>query len=230
MVFDVGANVGQMALPILVSGIPELVVLIDANPQALAQAAENVFRNGLWARTRFVCAFASDRGGTTVRFWTVGTGQAGSFLPEHAATASRTGSSSEVSTVTLDEVCSWVGCCPDFVKVDVEGAEWMVLEGARDLAAGRRARFLVEMHSCPALSMKENAERVLRWCQEVGYGAWYLAQTEELTSAEQIAHRGRCHLLLQPVEWEYPEWLKGVRQGAQLDFAVSPTRRKEAEH
>lgn len=68
IVFDVGSNVGQAALPMLVSGGPELVVLIDANPRALAYAAENIFRNGLWHRARFVCAFAAERGGTPSAF------------------------------------------------------------------------------------------------------------------------------------------------------------------
>jgi SAM-dependent methyltransferase len=63
IVFDVGSNVGQAALPMLLTGVPELVVLIDANPQALAYAAENIFRNGLWRHSQFVCAFVGATGG-----------------------------------------------------------------------------------------------------------------------------------------------------------------------
>jgi hypothetical protein len=145
----------------------------------------------------------------------VGTGAAGSSCPQHAVTAARADSRFEVPTITLNEVCSWLGVCPDFVKIDVEGAESMVLDGSRDFVSGKQTRFLVEMHSNPTLRMSANAERVLKWCSEMGYKAWYLAEAVELTSAEQIAHRGRCHLLLQPVDWEYPEWLRGIRQGAE---------------
>lgn len=52
------------------------------------------------------------------------------------------------------------------------------------------------------------------WCAEVGYGAWYLKEHVRLTQPEPIAHRGRCHLLVQPSDWEYPEWLRSIPQGA----------------
>lgn len=52
-------------------------------------------------------------------------------------------------------------------------------------------------------------------------GAWYCANKEELTDPEQIAHRGRCHLLLQPGAWEYPDWLRNISQSAPLSQALT---------
>ena len=52
----------------------------------------------------------------------------------HAKSASSVQSSIEVKTVTLDYLYSFYGLKPDLVKIDVEGAETLVMEGAIKLA------------------------------------------------------------------------------------------------
>lgn len=215
-IFDVGANSGYTAvLAMLCPGVRE-VVLFEPSPDALLIAAQNLIRNQLCARARFVCAFVSDRGGETAQFWTVGAGAAGSMYAGHALTASRAGSSIDVPTITLDEACDAYATEPDLVKIDVEGAEAQVLGGARKLAARGRTRFLVEMHSNPELTMAANAATALSWCDASGYAAWYLARHARLSEPEQIQARGRCHLLLQPADWPYPSWLTDIGQSASL--------------
>jgi hypothetical protein len=111
--------------------------------------------------------------------------------------------------------------------VDVEGAESKVLEGCQRIARQGRTRFLVEMHSNDELAMTENARLILAWCEQLDYAAWYLKIHEELTTPEQLQDRGRCHLLLQPAGWDYPDWLKGIEQGASLrnvKTAIAGTR------
>ncbi len=56
-VFDIGANVGYTALLASFSPRLEAIVLVDANPNALAIAAENLIPNHLEAKARFLCAF-----------------------------------------------------------------------------------------------------------------------------------------------------------------------------
>ena len=225
VIFDVGANRGDMALLALLCPDVSDVVLIEPNADALVIAAENIVRNRLSARVRFVCAFASDSGGSTARLWTVGSGAAGSMYSTHAKTAARAGKSIEVPTVTLDELASAYSLLPDFVKIDVEGAEGLVLSGAKRCAANHRTRFLVEMHSNPELPMTANAAKVLGWCNELGYSAWYLARGSRLDTPNEIKDRGRCHLLLQPADWPYPPWLVGIPQSAGLSEVVIESRR-----
>lgn len=38
-----------------------------------------------------------------------------------------------------------------------------------------------------------------------------------LEKAEDIAHRGKCHLLLLPVNTEYPDYLKSIEQNKNLN-------------
>lgn len=216
VVFDVGANVGQAALIILMSDSIEHLVLIEANPVALAVAAENLIRNRLSAKANFVWAFASSVLGEDVTLWTVGTGSAGSRYQTHAKTAASKKSSLDVVSVTLDYLSDMYGIVPDLVKIDVEGAEYDVLQGSRGIASKAQARFLVEMHSNSQLPMIENATNVLRWCEDVTFRAWYLKEHCALQNAQQIQHRGRCHLLLQPKEWKFPDWLVDVQQSDDL--------------
>jgi hypothetical protein len=62
---------------------------------------------------------------------------------------------------------------------------------------------------------------VLAWCQATGYAALYLAEGAWLESPDRIAGRGRCHLLLQPAAWPYPDWLKGIKQSDRLEAAMA---------
>ena len=224
VIFDVGANRGDMALlALLCPGVRE-VVLVEPNPEALVIAAENIVRNKMSRGVRFVCAFMSDVGGSTTRLWTVGAGAAGSMYAGHARTATRSGQSIEVPTVTLDDLVASYAVLPDFVKIDVEGAEGLVLSGAKHCASIHRTRFLVEMHSNPELPMTVNADRVLSWCSEVGYSAWYLAGGVRLSTPDRVKDRGRCHLLLQPTDWPYPSWLEGIPQSAPLEMVLAAGR------
>ncbi len=211
-VFDVGSNVGYTALIALLANKSSKVVLLDANPKALVRAASNIIYNGLSHRCHFVNGFISNKVSEKVKFYTVGTGSAGSSSSDHAKTAALLNSWFWVTTTSLNEVASYLNFEPDFIKIDVEGAEYEVLLGATSLLK-KPIRIMVEMHSNKDLSMLKNATNILNWCKEVGYASWYMAEGIKMESPERISHRGRCHLLLQPKEMEYPDFLKGVKQG-----------------
>ncbi|MGH2361385.1 MAG: FkbM family methyltransferase, partial [bacterium] len=149
---------------------------------------------------------------------------AGSMYAGHARSAAKAGRSVEAPTVTVDHLCDLYTTVPDLMKIDVEGAENEVLRGSKRCARHAKTRFLVEMHSPPELPMVKNAARVLAWCEEVGFAAWYLADETRLEKPAQVGHRGRCHVLLQPSAWPYPEWLKGIKQSADLEAALASTK------
>ncbi|MCK6581030.1 MAG: FkbM family methyltransferase [Anaerolineae bacterium] len=220
-VFDIGCNIGNASLIMLLSPSPQSIVLVDPNPDALSIAAEHLIKNTLSHYARFVCAFVSDKQDEQVAFWTVGAGAAGSMYSAHAKSASKAQQSTRVSTTTVDALCARFGVTPDLIKVDVEGAERLVLAGASACAAQHKTRFFVEVHSNPDLPMVENAEYLLKWCAEHDYAAWYLRDKIRLTSPDPVADRGRCHWLLQPASWEFPSWLMPLEQGAPLEKALA---------
>ncbi len=213
--FDVGANVGFTALIAGLSGM-ERMLLIDPNPTALSRAATNLIYNNLAAHCSFVAAFVSDKPGETIPFYTVGAGAAGSMYRGHAQTAAASGSVIQVPTTTVDKLVEEQNWVPDFIKIDVEGAEAKVLAGAYQTARTARPWFMVEMHSPPELPMKENAALVLDWCRENSYTAWYMKEAVVMDRPEMIAHRGKCHLLLLPEGEVFPKALAAIPQRAQI--------------
>lgn len=223
VVFDIGCNLGQSSLLLLYPGTVRRIVMVDANPASLSVAAENLITNGLSPFAVFVSAFVSDRPDQSVDFYSLSTGGASSMYAGHAASAAAAGSHTRAPTTTVDALAEIHGLSPDLIKVDVEGAEGLVLEGARRTAESRQAKLLIEMHSNPELTMADNARRILEWCRQTSYTAWYLKDKTELQSPDTIAHRGRCHLLLAPEEAPFPEYLRSLEQGAPLERVELPS-------
>jgi FkbM family methyltransferase len=217
-IFDIGANVGFDALLMFSSTTRvDQIVLVEPNPEALCLAAEHLIRNHLSASARFVAAFASDIADEKQMFWTLGTGAAGSGYRSHAKTAARAESAFVVPTVTVDRLCDIYAIVPEFIKVDVEGAEYKVLVGSSKCLSERKTRLLVEVHSNPELPMRDNAGRIIEWCRSHGLGAWYLKEHRILEDPDHVVTRGRFHMLIQPKEWPYPDWIRRIAQGDAIE-------------
>jgi len=220
VVFDIGCNVGYTAIIALIQNPNRQIVLVDPNPKALEKAATNLIGNGLANKVNFMASFVSNSTDETVKFYTVGSGAAGSMYASHAETASSMNSFLEVNTVTLDYIASYYNLKPDLVKIDVEGAETLVMQGASKLANESKCTFFVEMHNVKDLGMEAAGQLMMDWCLENGYRAWYLKTGELLDHAAKIKDRGKCHLLLLPQEKQYPEYLKGIKQNAPLPNSI----------
>lgn len=215
-IFDIGANIGQSALMAKVQGVHKRLLLADANPEALALAAKNLIINNLSGACEFVPAFVGDHPDEEITFFTVGVGAAGSMYRGHAVTAANTGQSLRVLTTTLDIIFAQCGWTPEFVKIDVEGAESKVLEGGTQLAALQQTWFMIEMHSPPELPMIQNAALVLAWAQQHDYEAWYMRDACRLIAPNMLSDRGRCHILLLPKGINYPPELAQIRENSPL--------------
>ncbi len=108
----------------------------------------------------------------------------------------------------------------DADSAEVEPAESDALEGAKELIRQSSPRVIVEMHSPPELPMVENCRRILGWCQQVGYRAYYLKEYSQIFAPDPIAHRGRCHLLLIPDKAEFPVWLRQIPESSTLNMGM----------
>lgn len=216
IIFDIGANVGYTALLALIQKPEKRYVLVDPNPLALADASKNLILNSLGVNASYYPAFVSNVRGEEIKFYTIGSGAAGSMFKSHARTAASINEYTTVETVTLDDIWKFYGINPDLIKIDVEGAEGLVLEGAKELALKVKPTFLVELHALKELTMEKNADSILVWCKKTHYKAWYLKDGTILKQASTIRNRGKCHLLLLQKERMFPKYLVNINQYSQL--------------
>jgi len=216
LIFDIGANIGLSSLFAKVQNPEKQILLVDPNPEALSIAAKNLITNNLSVNTEFISAFVSNKIDTEIDFYTIGSGAAGSMYKGHAESAAAIGESFKVKTLTIDHLVEAVNWLPKFVKIDVEGVEALVLQGAVKTASQMKTVFMVEMHSPSELPMRENAALVIEWASQVGYQAWYMRDAVALSESAQIADRGKCHLLLMPKGQVYPDALAQIPQRAPI--------------
>jgi len=154
LVLDVGANLGAYTL--LFGhwvGATGRVVAFEPAPEPRRGLERHVALNGMAGRV-VVRAEAVSAAKGTARFG--GTGPNG-----HDRLTDSTEGSFEVTTTSIDAFCEETRTRPHLIKVDVEGAELAVLQGARETirAAGPGLKLFVEMHPelWPALGTSRDA-------------------------------------------------------------------------
>ncbi len=144
---DVGANRGQFSIPL--SRNFERVIAVEPNPSLMIRGKNiQILR----------CALSDSFGQTNLYIdqhpvnpnWSLDTiMDSFSYRPGHDPGINeelRGRKSIRVATRTLDSIMSALGQV-DLVKIDVEGAEFLVLKGAREsLSSGRILNIVVEVH------------------------------------------------------------------------------------
>jgi len=148
-VYDVGANIGFFT--ILCSrlvGPTGRVYAFEPIPQNLATLKHNIALNGL-TNVVVVEKALSSRTGTAAMFvspWSAFHSlnvEGASKQDNHGAEAGEI----VVETVTLDEFVQGEGVAtPDLLKIDVEGAELIVVDGMRETLRGKQPLLLCELH------------------------------------------------------------------------------------
>ena len=144
-VFDVGANLGLMAIPVLNACASCRVVSFEPSPNSLSFLRQTMSGAAFGDRWVLIDKALSDRSGELD--FTVGSPEDALFegfrSGDHIA-AART---IPVKVSTLDDEWRALGRPRvSAVKIDVEGAEQQVLDGGRALLAEQRPSVLLEWH------------------------------------------------------------------------------------
>jgi FkbM family methyltransferase len=189
VVLDVGANVGVLAMIMARwCGPKGHIHAFEPNPNPKQVLIEHLRLNGLSNRVT-VCPLAlSDVDGTTTFY---ATGISGKSALSNA-NIGLDAEEFQVPVTTIDAYCHSLNIRPSLIKIDVEGFEFSVLNGARNTLKEVRPSVLIELHpmNWPALGIDTH---------------WAAAQLTELnytvTAVENqtsmLSEHG--HVMLEPI-------------------------------
>lgn len=145
-VFDVGAHVGEYAVPLAVD-TDRSVVAFEPNPVSAERLARNARRNGVEGRVSLRRTGVGAE--TATREFYRSTFSKCSSLDRNAATrwGARVAAVESVPVRRIDDVVREAPLpSPDGIKVDVEGHELAVLRGATRTIEASRPLLVVEVH------------------------------------------------------------------------------------
>jgi FkbM family methyltransferase len=156
VVFDVGANVGYFSLlAAKLAGAGGAVFAFEPLPGNVATLRRNASLNPGLAPIEVVPAAVGASGGHAHMASSFG-GLTASFVDTGAPGATA------VAVVSLDEeVAAGRLPPPDFVKIDVEGAEALVLAGMTHVLESNRPVVLVELHGDKASPLRREVDALL---------------------------------------------------------------------
>ncbi len=137
-IVDIGAHHGAFSVCALRGGGHNIRLLsVEPSPQALAvlEAQKSIHRNEQW--TLHPVALMDSEGETILE-----TGWSNMLVPDNSFHPGSPAHQVTVATRTLDELCRSERATPDLIKIDVEGLEGHVLDGATRTLEARPVIFL----------------------------------------------------------------------------------------
>ena len=168
---DIGAHDGYCSLKgARIVGPAGRVLAVEANPEMVTVLEKNIQASG--ARGIQVLPFAcSDNEGVLTLFSASQSNTGSSSLSKaNASQYGEPGQSYQVASRTLDAIIQKAGVSRvDLVKVDVEGAELLILKGALETLAHYRPALLLELDDQLLQPMGTSAAEVTEFLRAYGY-------------------------------------------------------------
>ena len=149
---DIGANFGFFAC-LMARHCPDgRVIGVEAERRIADLARDNLFINNLYGRADILCAAASDSVEPVTLYRRTSRSGNTSIVDVGAAHTTLLGEPAvepfEVTGVRIDDLAERLGGRIDFIKIDVEGAEPLVLAGAKETIR-RNPRLTIVMEWSP---------------------------------------------------------------------------------
>lgn len=211
-VFDVGANVGATSLVMAESLDPKgIIYSFEASEATCVVQHENLVLNGV-SNVEIVNACVSDDSGSPIEFYWEGISSRSS-----SKSPSKFGPSIRLikAVVSIDDFAANRKCSPDFVKVDVEGAEASVIRGMVSTLKTHHPQVVVELHSWPECPLATNVGDILPIVESADYVMHDLVTLQPVETAkffegcptpkDCVQAGGR--VLLLPKGEKLPAWL-----------------------
>ena len=191
-VVDAGCSFGILTcLMARMVGAGGSVHCFEANEEVLGWAREIVKENVPGGGVRFVHACLSDRTGGEADFyvvpgkWSVASTRNTDIVQFHPESERR-----RVPMLTLDDYCEGAGIAPRCIKLDVEGSECLVLEGARKTLERHHPALVVETHGLEIEGIGGSVGELCAALEGMGYELTDLVSLQRVTGEEYSRENG----------------------------------------
>jgi len=172
-VLDVGGHVGFFALAAaLRTGPTGHVHVFEPTPETVRILERHIKLNGWEDRVTVFPGVMADKDGE-MTFYTHGTSMASSLSRANTVDLNperpKQAESLTVPAITLDSYCHSNDIRPDVIKIDVEGAELLVLQGGRAVLGSCKPVILCEVHTRHLANCGGSPQQFERFVDELGY-------------------------------------------------------------
>lgn len=177
LVFEIGSNIGQYSLMIAERiGDTGKLICIEPDSNNFSFLSFNVLKNQC-KNVELINVAVSNKAGTAVFYKdTVTGGRRGSLWKEYVGNY-REGQTEEIKTITLQDLITLYGR-PDFVKIDVEGAEQLIFEKTGSIT--EKTKYFIEVR-------KETKSAIFQVFHVRGFHVYVLEEgMRETQTAEDI--------------------------------------------
>jgi FkbM family methyltransferase len=164
---DVGAHNGFFTLLFAAADVSNRVLAFEPSDQLRSRAEYLAQINQLDSRVEFSPCVISDKPGE-VRFFS---DAASGFVQTQAFSGNDTCGFSPVTlrATTVDEACLTRSLVPTLIKIDVEGFEWEVLQGALQTLKKHRPTIFLELHLNYLEQRGLDPRKALELLEQCGY-------------------------------------------------------------
>lgn len=163
VLWDIGALFGVFSLAFTLAGTGRRAFAFEPNPSSRAKLEECLQLNP--TATVKVCDFAVGLPGEVVEFKRGFHYTAVSGLPVRPSEENLV----QQETVSIDQLIDRNFDPPDIIKIDVEGHEFEVLQGARNLLFGNKPLLALELHPGALVRKGTSPLAIAEYLEEAGY-------------------------------------------------------------
>jgi FkbM family methyltransferase len=167
IVYDCGAAHGLVSAMIATVVTQGEIHAFEANPDVLPITRDVLEKNHAQVVLNTVCV--GERSGIEVEFYRA-PGLSCVASSRHAVVASvhSQATVARVPVVALDDYAAARGHWPDVLKIDIEGSEYVALQGAARIL-DRRPHLLIETHPTQMIGEGASLEALCSWLETLGY-------------------------------------------------------------